>query len=93
MTSYNIWGPSYIQLPHHYSGIGAFEYNHPEKYTDNSKYDVLTGSISNIYTSSLAEGLSDKEAIVSSINTKERHFKVDSKTLAQRSRIGLDPAQ
>ena len=35
----------------------------------------------------------DEAAIVSAINTKERHYKVDDKKLAQRWRIGLGPAK
>ena len=82
MISDNRWDPLDIQLPHHSSVIGALECNHPEKYTDNSKYGVLTGSISSIYTARLAEGLSDEAATVSAITTKERHSKVYAKTLA-----------
>ena len=70
MTSDNIWDPSYIQLPHHSSVIGYIEYNYPEKYTDNSKYNVLTGIISSIYTEILVEWLSDKAATVSEITMK-----------------------
>ena len=84
MTSYNIWDPSDIHLPHHSLVIGALECIHPDKYTENSEYDVLTGSISSIYTAILAEALSDEAAIALSITTKERHSKVNSKTLAQR---------
>ena len=82
-----------IQPPHHSSVIGALECNHPEKYTDNSEYDVLTGRISSIYTARLTEGLSGEVATFSEINTKERHSTVDAKTLAQKWRIGLGPAQ
>ena len=79
MSSENQWYPSDIQLPHHSSVIGALECNHPEKYTDNSEYDVLTGSISSIYTARLAEGLLDEAATLSSITTKEHHSKVNAK--------------
>ena len=65
MTSDNIWYPLDIQIPHHSSFIGSLECNHPDKCTDNSEYDLLTGSISSIYTGRLAEGLSDEAATVS----------------------------
>ena len=48
ITSYNRWDLSYIKLPHHSSVLGYLKCNHPEKYTDNFEYDVLTGSISSI---------------------------------------------
>ena len=73
--------------------MGDIECNYPEKYTYNSEYDVLIGIISNIYTARLVEGLSDEAATVLAITTKERHSKVDSKTLAQRCRIWLGPSQ
>ena len=79
MTSDNRWDPLDIQLPHYSSFIGAFKFNHLKKYTDNSEYDVLTGSISSIYTAKLAEGLSYEAAIVSEITTKEHHSKIDAK--------------
>ena len=60
MTSDSICYPSDIQIPHHSLFIGDPECNRPEKCTDNSKYDVLTGTISSIYTEILAEGLSDE---------------------------------
>ena len=63
--------------------IGALKCNHPEKYTDNSEYDVLKDSLSSIYTPRIAEGLSDEAATVSGITTKERHYKVDDKILVQ----------
>ena len=59
--------------------IGSLECIHPDKYNENSEYDVLTGSISSIYTARLAEGLLDEAATVSEITTKERHSKVDAK--------------
>ena len=62
MTSYNRWDPSYIQLPHPSLVNGALKYNHPEKYTNNSKCDVLTGRIYRIYTAILVGGLSDGAA-------------------------------
>ena len=80
-------------MPHHSSVIGALKCNHHEKYTDNSEYDVLTGIISGIYTERLAEGLSDEAATILSITTKERHSKIDAKTLVQICRIGLGPVQ
>ena len=83
MTSDNIWDPSDIQLPHHASVIGPLKCNHPEKYTDNSEYYVLTGRIYTIYTARLAEGLSYEAATVSVITTKYLHSKVDAKTLPQ----------
>ena len=84
MTSDNIWNPSDIQLPHHSSVIVSLECSHPEKYTDNSEYDVLTGKNSSIYTARLAEGLSNEADTVSAIITKKRHSKVDAKILEQR---------
>ena len=93
MTSDNKWDPSDIQLPHHSLVIGALECSHPEKYTDNPKYDVLTGSIYSIYTEILVKGLSDEAATVSATNTKYCPSKLDAKTLAQICRIGLGPAQ
>ena len=93
MTSDNRWDPLDIQLPHHSSLIEALECNFPQKYTDNSEYDVLEGIISSIYNTRLAEGLSDEAVTVLAITTKERHSKVDAKTLAQIWRFGLGPAQ
>ena len=93
MTPDNIWDPSDIQLPHQSSVIGDLECNHPDKYTDNSEYDVLTGSISSIYTARITEGLLDEAATVLANTTKERHSKVDAKTLAQIWMFGLGPAQ
>ena len=93
MTPEKRWYPSYIQIPHHSSVIGALECNHPDKYTDNSEYDVLEGSVSSIYTARLAEGLSDEAAKVPEITSKERHSKIDAKTLVQIWRIGLDSEQ
>ena len=93
MTSENRWDSLDIQIPHHSLVIGYIECNHPEKYTDNSEYYVLTGSISSIYTARLAEGLWDEVDTFSEITTKERHSKLDAKTLAQIWRIGLGPAQ
>ena len=59
-----------IHLPRHYLVIGDLKCSHIEKYTDNLKYDVLTGSVSSIYTTRLAEGLSDEAATVLEINMK-----------------------
>ena len=58
MTSDNRWDPSNIQLTHHSSVIGTLKCSHSDKYTDNSEYDIMTGSVYSIYTSRLAEGLS-----------------------------------
>ena len=74
-------------------GYWSSQCSQPEKYNDNSEYDVLIGSISSDYTASLVEGLSDELATSSIITTKKRHSKVYAKTLAQRWRIGLGPAQ
>ena len=93
MTSDNIWDPFDIHLSHHSLVIGALKCSHPDKYTDNSEYYVLTGRISIIYTTILAEGLLDEAAAVAEITTKERHSKVYAKTLAQIWRIRLGPAQ
>ena len=82
-----------IQLPYHSLVNGYLKYNHPEKDTDNSGYDVLTGRIYSIYTARLAEGLLDEADIVLSITTQECHSKVDYKTLVQRWSIGLGPKQ
>ena len=73
--------------------IGALKCIHPEKYTDNSKYDVLTGNMYSIYIARLAEGLLDKADTVLETTTKERHSKLYAKTLAQMLRIGLGSAQ
>ena len=73
--------------------IGAIKFNYPEKYTDNSNYNILTGNISSIYTARLAEDLSGEAATVLEITTIERYSKVDAKKMAQRWRIGLGPAQ
>ena len=91
MTSDYRWDSSDIQLPHHSLVIGYLKCNHPEKCTDNSEYDIPIGSISNIYTARLAEGLSYEAATVSAITTKKRHSKVDDKTLAQICTIHLGP--
>ena len=93
MTSDNRWDPSNIQLTHHSSVIGTLKCSHSDKYTDNSEYDIITGSVYSIYTSRLAEGLSYQAATVLAITTNERHYKVDDKIVAQRWSIGLDPAQ
>ena len=82
MTSHNRWYPSDIQLLHNSLVIGSLECNQPEKYTNNSEYYVLTGRISIIYTTILAEGLLDEAAAVAEITTKERHSKLDAKILA-----------
>ena len=93
MISNNRGDPLYIQIPHPSSVIGALECVQPQKYTDNSEYDVLAGSISSIYTARLAEGSSGDAATVSVITTNERHSKVYAKILVQKWRIKLDPAQ
>ena len=93
MKSDKIRDPSDIQLLPQSLFIEALECSHPEKYTDNSEYDVFTGRISSIYTVRLAEDLSYEAATVLTITTKARYFKVDSKTLVQRWRIWLDPAK
>ena len=82
MTPDNKWDPPDIQLPHKSSVSAALEFSHPDKYTDNSEYDVLTGSISSIYTARLAEGLWGEVDTFSEITTKERHSKLDAKILA-----------
>ena len=93
MTSDNRWDPLDIQISHHSLVIGALKCSHPEKHTDNSEYDVLTGIISIIYTARLAEFLSDEAAKFSEITTMECHSKVDARTLEQRWSIGLRPTQ
>ena len=60
ITSDKKWDSSDIQIPHYLSVIVVFECSQPDKYTDNSENDVLTDSISSIYITILAEGLSDK---------------------------------
>ena len=93
MTSDNRWDPSDIQIPHHSSVIVYIKGIHHEKYTDNSKYDILIGRIYIIYTTRIVEGLLDEAATLSEITKKESHSKLDAKILVQIWRIGLRPAQ
>ena len=82
-----------IQLTHHSLVIGYIECSHPDKYTNNSEYNILTGSISSTCTSKLAEGLFYEAAIVSEITTKEHHSKVVAKILSQIWKIKLGSSQ
>ena len=93
MASDNKWDPLKTQLLHHSLDIGSLEYDHPKKYTDNSEYDKLIGSVYSIYCTRISERMnSHKNVFIPANTTNECHSKIDPKSLAQRWGIGLNSA-